>query len=208
LDNNKKYIGYHKGNIDDGYICSSSSDVFWSDWETCAWQRQIIGKGSVADCVELEKELLNAVDIQSDEWYNNARGGGIVFTEEVRAKMRRKFTDEHKQKLSDAKKGRKLSAEHIKKLNEGRRNAPRNLTSESMKKTWAKKKANGFKFSEEAKQNMSKGRMNIPAEERSRIGSIAGKKSAEQWKNESTRKKHSERMKLWWKERKESLHDD
>ena len=140
LDNNKKYIGYHKGDIDDGYICSSSSDMFWSDWESCEWTRQIIASGSEKECVEFEKKLLFSIDIKSDEWYNNARGGSIVFTEEVRAKMRRNFPPEHRKKLSEAKRGRKISDEHKRKLIEGRRNAPENLTSESMKKTWAKKK--------------------------------------------------------------------
>lgn len=157
LTNNKKYVWYHKGTLDDGYICLSRSKSFWNDWKTCQWSRQIIAVGSENDCIELEKKLLFSIDIQSDEWYNNSRGGSIVFTEEVRAKMRRKFSVQHRKKLSEAKKGNKLSEEHKRKLNEGRRNAPKNLTSESMKRAWAKKKAAGFKWSDQALKNIIEG---------------------------------------------------
>lgn len=156
LDNNKKYVGYHKGKIDDGYICSSRSEIFWQDWKNCKWKRQIIAEGNMEECVKLEKIILENIDISSDEWYNNSRGGSIVFTEEVRKKMRREFSEEHKQKLSDRKKGRKISEQHKKKLREGRMNAPRNITSESMKKMWAKKKLEGFQWSDEVKSKMGR----------------------------------------------------
>lgn len=31
-DTKKKYIGYHKGNVDDGYVSSSCNDRFWKDY--------------------------------------------------------------------------------------------------------------------------------------------------------------------------------
>ena len=90
LDNGCKYIGYHKGSEDDGYICSSRSDRFWSDWEDCEFSRQIIAKGSIEDCVALELTLLGTVDLKSDEYYNNNAGGGVVFTDEIRTKLKLK----------------------------------------------------------------------------------------------------------------------
>ena len=104
-----KYVGYHKGSEDDGYVCSSSSDRFWSDYEKDNFSRQIIAKGSVEDMVSFEKTILENIDLKSDEWYNNSAGGSIVYTKEIRDKM------------SDAHKTRTLYASGWKMSNEGKR---------------------------------------------------------------------------------------
>ena len=86
LDNGNKYIGYHKGSEDDGYVCSSRSDRFWQDWETHSWSRQIIAYGSMLDCQFLERKILGALDIKSNEFYNNSNNLSSMNTPEVNAK--------------------------------------------------------------------------------------------------------------------------
>jgi hypothetical protein len=41
LTNGKSYIGYHKGNINDGYISSSHNQDFWNDFNNpkMKWER-------------------------------------------------------------------------------------------------------------------------------------------------------------------------
>ena len=112
VDKNKHYIGYHKGSTDDGYVCSSSSEEFWNDWENDNWKRDILFEGTQSECVKKEIELLRQMDLTKN--YNNSVAGHIIFTEEVRNKMRKahnknrnyakgwKFTEESKKKLSNS----------------------------------------------------------------------------------------------------------
>lgn len=90
LTNNCKYVGYHKGAIDDGYVSSSSNQRFWNDYfnRLHDWKREIIFEGSQEDCLKYEQDYLKSIDISSDEWYNNARGAEIIFTQEVKDKIR------------------------------------------------------------------------------------------------------------------------
>jgi len=102
LTNNKKYIGYHKGSLDDGYICSSKSNLFWNDFinPDMQWERVILFEGTRNECLEKEQLLLKDLDLMSDEYYNNARGASIIFSDEVIKKM----SNSHKirwQNLSD-----------------------------------------------------------------------------------------------------------
>lgn len=88
LTNNRKYIGYHKGSKDDGYICSSGNPQFWEDFENVdmAWERKILFEGNQNDCLIEEQRLLKNADLQSNKWYNNARGANIIWTDDVRKK--------------------------------------------------------------------------------------------------------------------------
>jgi hypothetical protein len=120
LTNGCQYIGYHKGSKDDGYISSSSSERFWQDFKNpdMQWDRQIIAEGTAAECLKIEQNMLKTVNINSDLWYNNARGAEIIFTEEVKDKIRqhhlggssgmkgKKHSEETKTKVSKALKGR------------------------------------------------------------------------------------------------------
>lgn len=130
LTNNKKYIGYHKGMMDDGYICSSSSSIFWEDFKNpnMKWERQIIAEGTKEACLKIEQRILKEINLRSDEFYNNARGAEIIFTDEVKEKIRRhhiggssgmkgkRHNDETKKKQSDALKNRIFTKEHLDKL--------------------------------------------------------------------------------------------
>lgn len=160
ITNGKKYIGYHVGDKNDGYISSSHNKLFWNDFndENMVWNREIIFTGDSESCLIKEQKLLQDIDLSDDKYYNNARGSEIFFTEEVRKKMsssgkkrwenitnedrlirNRKISEskkniprseETKRKISAKLKGRKISQETINKI---------------VKKTRGKKRSNKFK---------------------------------------------------------------
>jgi hypothetical protein len=101
---NQLYIGWHKGNFDDGYICSSKymKEQYFN--RPNDFTRQIIAVGSCKDMTNLETQLLRSADAKNDDqFYNRHNGDGFYcygkFTEETKQKLRRPKTEEHKQKL-------------------------------------------------------------------------------------------------------------
>lgn len=136
LTNDCKYLGYHKGELDDGYINSSLSERFWNDYTNpeMLWKRRIKYVGSRDDCYEYEQQLLKIIDLRSDEWYNNARGASIIFTQEVRDKIKnhhigkpsgmlgKNHSQASKDRMSAIRKGLPLSEEHKKNLRKPRQN--------------------------------------------------------------------------------------
>jgi hypothetical protein len=89
LTNGKFYIGYHKGSLDDGYISSSHSKLFWDDFNKSEmiWEREILFIGSKNDCLFEEQKILKGYDLKDSKLYNNARGSQIIFTDDVVSKM-------------------------------------------------------------------------------------------------------------------------
>jgi hypothetical protein len=130
LTNGCQYIGYHKGSKDDGYVSSSASERFWDDYKNpdMQWTREILAEGSTEECLKIEQNMLKSININSDLWYNNARGAEIIFTEEVKDKIRKhhlggtsgmkgkKHSDEAKAKMSKALKNRGFTEEHLNNL--------------------------------------------------------------------------------------------
>ena len=146
----KVYLGYHKGTLDDGYICSSKSKQFWKDWETDEWVREILFEGNQEECVNKESELLKNLD---NTYYNMSINGKIIFTEEVRQKMRKPKKDTSKMGKPRFGKdnsfyGKKHSEETKQKM------------SDSAKKRGATNR--GFKQSDEAKRKMSDAKKGKP----------------------------------------------
>jgi hypothetical protein len=88
LTNGRQYIGYHKGNLNDGYICSSKNETFWTDFYSpeMKWGRIIVFEGTSQECLEMEQEILKNIDLRDSEYYNNARGASVIFSEEVTKK--------------------------------------------------------------------------------------------------------------------------
>jgi hypothetical protein len=86
---NKIYVGYHKGNINDGYICSSKTMLaeYYSRPED--FSRQIIANCSHEEAVSLEAAILRSAQAhKSDDFYNLALSNGIaVITPETRKIM-------------------------------------------------------------------------------------------------------------------------
>lgn len=130
LTNDKSYIGYHKGSEDDGYVSSSSSTLFWSDFnnQSMKWEREIVYRGTCNDCLQYEQQLLKTIDLRESRWYNNARGATVIFTDEVREKIRshhlgkssgmlgKTHSSEARQKMSLIRKGKTLTESHKENL--------------------------------------------------------------------------------------------
>lgn len=145
------YIGYHKGSQDDGYICSSKSDKFWDDFRNPIFtlKREILFEGNAADCVKEEYKILNELNLHDEFVYNNSKGGGIVFNDEVRKKMAKRklgkkrphITEETRKRMSDAKMGKTYSLEARANMSAGMKGRiPWNV---------------GISFTKEVKQKMS-----------------------------------------------------
>jgi hypothetical protein len=121
--NGRSYVGYHKGCIDDGYICSSKSEEFWEDFNNnkMKWSRQIIANGSIEDCRILEFEILKASNLNI--LYNNGYAKAVVMTEEVKEKLSKsligvKKSEETKRKMSEAQKRRdpKITQQRVEQM--------------------------------------------------------------------------------------------
>jgi hypothetical protein len=97
--NGKSYIGYHKGETNDGYVSSSKNKEFWEDYQIGNLERIILFLGTMEECVTYESQLLQSADFT--QLYNRNRNGKIIFTEDVLEKLRL------------AGNGRKQSPEHI-----------------------------------------------------------------------------------------------
>jgi hypothetical protein len=102
--NGKKYIGYHKGTEYDGYICSSKNQEFWEHYNLGMMTREIVFRGTMNECIELENKMINNEKIEN--LYNRNLNGKIIFTEDLR------------RKLSEAHKGKKQHSEWLKNRRE------------------------------------------------------------------------------------------
>lgn len=135
------YIGYHKGTIDDGYICSSKYMLEQYNERPEDFSRVIIAQGTKVDMHALEVAILESVNAKDNkDFYNRSNSyNNFVFishSDESKQKMSktrkrrglaigenngmfgRTHTPETRQKLSLANKGKKNphSEEHCKKL--------------------------------------------------------------------------------------------
>lgn len=140
----KIYIGWHKGSEYDGYICSSASTQFWEDFKNPSynWEREILYRGNMKDCQELESRLLCEVDIKSDMVYNNRNNLMFNFNEEIRKKL---VTAAYK---------RSQNPEYIKKLSE----ASKQLWQDTDHRKLIKEKNTGKKHSKETKEKIKEAR--------------------------------------------------
>lgn len=187
LVNNNIYIGYHKGAQDDGYVCSSASERFWNDFNDPAmqWEREIVFEGSQHECLEYEQSLLKEIDIRSDSYYNNARGSSVIFTDEIREKIRqhhlggssgmkgKTHSEETKGKQRKALLGRVFTQEHLEKL--------RKPNLDSSKKRGPK--------SEEHKQAMREAQAKVPNVECPYCKEMHQPGPAKRWHFENCKKK-------------------
>ena len=77
LDNNKIYLGYHKGYVGDGYWNSSTCDEFKKVY-TDSFSRlryEILDYGTDLDMRQAEYRMLSSVDARNnDEYYNKSNG--------------------------------------------------------------------------------------------------------------------------------------
>jgi len=73
--NGRYYIGYHKGDEDDGYICSSRNYEFWEDLHSDIFTRDLLRYGSKEEC-KLEESILLADCFSDPKCYNFSDGNG------------------------------------------------------------------------------------------------------------------------------------
>lgn len=137
---NKIYIGYHKGTEDDGYVCSSASEKFWNDFDNpnYIWEREILHKGLMKECQEVENAMLNELDITSENVYNQRNN--LMFN----------LDDEVRNKLSEAAKKRNQDPEYIEKL----RQASKNLWKDPAHRERIKQTHTGKAVSEETRRKL------------------------------------------------------
>lgn len=114
LETGRKYIGYHRGTYDDGYV--SSSKYFNHEYKEAPskFSRQIVANGTVADIRTLENKILESVNAAcSDEYYNKHNGGSRFYPDEAARKKAgisntgKKRSKEVCEKISTAMKGKK-----------------------------------------------------------------------------------------------------
>jgi len=111
------YIGVHKGDTDDGYICSSKIMMPLYNERPHDFKREILASGTDEFCRQKEEEFLLEVDAARNPLFYNRHNGNKNFvmlgpvSEETKKKMSKgrmgmKFSPEHKQRISDSMKGK------------------------------------------------------------------------------------------------------
>jgi hypothetical protein len=129
---------------------------------------------------------------------------GMIGKEEIIHEIHKKMnlgrvhSAEVREKMAMAKRGRKISTQHAEALHNGRKNSK---NSKEHLEAILKAKL-GVTLTTEHKNKISNSRKENP--DVKLLASKAGKISSEKYKSDPERQKaHSERMKIWWKQRKE-----
>jgi hypothetical protein len=194
--NDMFYVGYHKGRPDDGYICSSKYMKPEYEKRPQDFERTILLYGESKYVREMESRYLVAVDAAKDKTYYNKHNTypyfttcGYVTSEETKKKLSiigktRVFTEQHRQRLSEASKGHKRGlgakrTEEVKRkmglLKIGNKNwLGRSHTEEAKKKVSQARK--GMKFSESHLLNMSLSRLGKKKSEATKAKMSASRK--------------------------------
>lgn len=85
---NKLYIGSHKGQINDGYICSSKTMLEEYNKRPLDFTRQIVAEGESNDMRKFEHVLLKTINAATNEaYYNKHNGFGSYLTDEIKQKI-------------------------------------------------------------------------------------------------------------------------
>jgi hypothetical protein len=163
---NMLYIGSHKGNIDDGYVCSSKHMLSEYKKRPEDFIRQVIAVGDIQDIRKLEYKILKSVNASiNEDFYNKHENDGFFFSGWKKGEM----SKEHREKLSAAKKGKKLSETHRQNIlnnRVGKKNSPQHKAALVASRI-------GSKHSEETKQKMREAKSKISPERKSEIGRLA-----------------------------------
>lgn len=94
IENGKKYIGYHKGTSDDGYVCSSKSMLEDYNKNSKVFRRKIIAFGQSDEMYSLENSLLKQVNAATNPKYYNKTNGftRIHFDDEMKKRKSLKLS--------------------------------------------------------------------------------------------------------------------
>ena len=89
----KLYVGWHKGSVADGYICSSKMVLQEYAARPQDFTRQIVAEGSAAEMVKLEHIILNSVGARKNpSFYNRHNGDGKWYNKGNTAATRLKIS--------------------------------------------------------------------------------------------------------------------
>jgi hypothetical protein len=188
------YVGSHKGSVDDGYVCSSRHMLKEYNERPEDFSRHIIAEGNLSDIRKLEAKILQAANARLDEsFYNKHDNDGFYFDGWKKGEM----TLEHRQKMSEAKKGKKLSESHRKNIlnnRVGKKNSAEHTAALVASRI-------GSNHSEESKRKMSEEKKKNPVTKE--IASAAGKISAIKRKESGYYQtpEYKEKCKLAWEKR-------
>ena len=197
LTNWKKYVGqhhYHLKKLDSNYHGSGTiiSKIYKKRPETL---KEVYLKTCYTqeELDEWEKYYIKFYDTLYPNGYNLEEGGrGGIPSEDARRKMSERaknISDEHRRKLSEAKKGKNLSEETIRKISESKKGKPK--SEEHRRKLSEASK--GKNLSEETIRKISESKKGKPkSEEHRRKLSEASKGKP---KSDETRRKISESAK-------------
>lgn len=176
MKTNKLYVGWHKGSIDDGYICSSKVMLEEYKKRPYDFKRKIVATGYAKDMISLESAILKSENAALNEKYYNMHNGNGLY-------RLGSHSEETKKKISKSKIGTKrpdLSEKNKTNLNPAKLGlCGRNMQTENNPMF-------NKKHSEDSKIKMSQNR----------------KGKGTQPKSEETRRKMAESMRLAWAKRK------
>lgn len=174
---NKLYVGSHKGQPNDGYVCSSRSMLKEHKQRPADFSRQIIAWGTFSDMRKFEEVLLKTCNAALDEGFYNLHNNDGKFY--FKGWFSGEMSAAHRQKIAEANRKRAakgITAEHARKLHEGRRkskNSPEHIAAVANARR-------GTKHSEKTKQKMSEVRRLNPHV--SKLSEAAGLASAQKRK--------------------------
>ena len=174
--NQKLYVGWHKGSLDDGYVCSSKIMLEEYYKRPKDFTKQIIATGSAENMSAFETILLQTVNAKENStFYNMHNGNGLYFL--------KGHTEKSKKKISLAKTG--VARPDLVKRNKSENNpAKLGLCSRDMQ--GEKNPMYGKKHSEDTKLKIShakKGKNTHP-------------------KSEETKRKMTAARKMYWMKKK------
>jgi ribosomal protein L3 len=128
---NKLYVGWHKGQPDDGYICSSKIMLQEYKNRSSDFTRQVLASGNMTDMINFETKILIAFNAAKDKMFYNMHNNGPKFvhnqphTDETKVKF--KLMHERRTKYA---KGWKFNDEQLKRIRNARRQFWENITEE------------------------------------------------------------------------------
>ena len=219
----KLYVGFHKGHVDDGYVCSSKHMLKAYKERPQDFTREVLAVNTYDVCRSFETALIRAMLSQGVDCYNLNAAGAIVYTKEIRDKIsqthkNKVISDAHKEAIRvwNATKRRPVTEETKEKIRQKKLGVKRAPFSEEWKAKISAAntgKKYGFEFGQavSARQTGVKRKpLTEEHKEKLRLASAGKKHSPETLAklkavkanvSEETKKKLSEAKKAYWAKR-------
>lgn len=160
----KLYVGFHKGNPDDGYVCSSKHMMKEYKQRPHDFTREVLTYNTYDVCRKFEAAVIRAMLAQNVPCYNLNVSGAIVYTPEIKAKISQThkgkvISEAHKQAIKEwnATKRKPISEETRRKISEAKKGVKRGPFSEEWRRKISesgkgKKRPEGFGAAVTARQ--------------------------------------------------------